>query len=92
MLNSFQNQSTPFANSLAENIGKIVENRKMHDKILGVNIPLEKVVEVKNDKTVEVFLTGGYADFIAGRLNREVIVDKHIVLKGLNVILDINAK
>ncbi len=43
-----------YENKVAENIGKIVENRKMHDKILGVNIPLEKVVEVKNDKTVEV--------------------------------------
>ncbi len=43
-----------YENKVAENIGKIVENRKMHDKIFGVNIPLEKVVEVKNDKTVEV--------------------------------------
>ena len=43
-----------YENKVAENIGKIDENRKMHDKILGVNIPLEKVVEVKNDKTVEV--------------------------------------
>ncbi|MGN1316113.1 MAG: transcription termination/antitermination protein NusG [Acutalibacteraceae bacterium] len=43
-----------YENKVAENIGKIVENRKMHDKILGVSIPLEKVVEVKNDKTVEV--------------------------------------
>ena len=43
-----------YENKVAENIGKIVENRKMHDKILGVNIPLEKVVEVKNDQTVEV--------------------------------------
>ena len=55
-----------------------------------VNGFIEKYTE--NDKTAAVFLTGGYADFIAGRLNREVIVDKHIVLKGLNVILDINAK
>lgn len=43
-----------YENKVAENIGKIVENRKMHDKILGVCIPLEKVVEVKDDKTVEV--------------------------------------
>ncbi len=43
-----------YENKVAENIGKIVENRKMHDKIFGVSIPLEKVVEVKNDKTVEV--------------------------------------
>ena len=43
-----------YENKVAENIGKIVENRKMHDKILGVHIPLEKVKEVKNDKTVEV--------------------------------------
>ena len=43
-----------YENKVAENIGKIVENRKMHDKILGVCIPVEKVVEVRDDKTVEV--------------------------------------
>lgn len=42
-----------YENIVAENIGKIVENRKMQDKILGVTIPMEKVVEVKDDKTVE---------------------------------------
>ena len=43
-----------YENKVAENIKKIVENRKMHDKILGVCIPLEKVVEVRENKTVEV--------------------------------------
>ena len=43
-----------YENKVAENIEKFVENRKMHDKILGVCIPLEKVVEVRDDKTVEV--------------------------------------
>ena len=43
-----------YENIVAENIGKIVENRKMHDKILGVVIPVEKVVEVRENKTVEV--------------------------------------
>lgn len=43
-----------YENKVAENIGKIVENRKMHDKILGVYIPLEKVEEIKNGKPVEV--------------------------------------
>lgn len=42
-----------YENIVAENIGKIVENRKMQDKILDVMIPMEKVVEVKDDKTVE---------------------------------------
>lgn len=42
-----------YENIVAENIGKIVENRKMQDKILGVMIPMEKVVEIKDDKTVE---------------------------------------
>ena len=42
-----------YENIVAENIGKIVENRKMQDKILGVMIPMAKVVEVKDDKTVE---------------------------------------
>ena len=43
-----------YENKVAENIGKFVENRKMHDKILGVCIPVEKVVEVRDDKTVEI--------------------------------------
>ena len=43
-----------YENKVAENIEKIVENRKMQDKILGVCIPLEKVVEVRDDKTVEI--------------------------------------
>ncbi len=43
-----------YENKVAENIEKIVENRKMHDKIFGVCIPLEKVVEVRDDKTVEI--------------------------------------
>ena len=43
-----------YENKVAESIEKIVENRKMHDKILGVNIPLEKVEEVRDDKTVTV--------------------------------------
>ena len=43
-----------YENKVAENIGKIVENRKMHDDILGVCIPVEKVVEVRDDKTVEI--------------------------------------
>ncbi|MBO5064715.1 MAG: transcription termination/antitermination factor NusG [Clostridia bacterium] len=43
-----------YENKVAENIEKFVENRKMHDKIFGVYIPVEKVVEVREDKTVEV--------------------------------------
>lgn len=43
-----------YENIVAENIGKFVENRKMHDKILGVMIPMEKVTEIRGDKTVEV--------------------------------------
>ena len=38
-----------YENKVAENIEKIVENRKMHDKIFGVCIPVEKVVEVRED-------------------------------------------
>lgn len=43
-----------YENIVAENIGKFVENRKMQDKILGVMIPMEKVTEIRGDKTVEV--------------------------------------
>lgn len=44
------------------------------------------------DKDLTVMLSGGNADFIAERLNRNVIVEKHLVLQGLNVILDANTK
>ncbi len=43
-----------YENKVAENIKTIVENRRIQDKILDVNIPLEKVVEIRDDKTVEV--------------------------------------
>jgi type III pantothenate kinase len=46
---------------------------------------------LQKDNTAEVVLTGGDAELIAKRLNRKVILDKHIVLKGLNVILNANA-
>ena len=42
-----------YENKVAGNIEKIVENRKLQDKILGVNIPVEKVVEIKDEKTIE---------------------------------------
>ena len=43
-----------YENKVAGNIEKIVENRNMQDKILDICIPLEKVVEVKDNETVEV--------------------------------------
>ncbi len=43
-----------YENKVAANIEKIVENRRMQDQILEVKIPMEKVTEIKEDKTVEV--------------------------------------
>ncbi|NMP38060.1 MAG: transcription termination/antitermination factor NusG [Clostridiales bacterium] len=43
-----------YENKVATNIEKVVENRKMHDSILEVKIPMETVVELKDDKKVEV--------------------------------------
>lgn len=43
-----------YENKVAANIEKIVENRHMQDQILGVKIPTEKVVEIKDDKKREV--------------------------------------
>ena len=43
-----------YENKVAENIGKFIESPRMQDKILGVCIPLEKVVEVRDGKTVEI--------------------------------------
>ncbi len=47
---------------------------------------------LEKDKDLVVVLTGGDADLIAQHLSGEVIVEKHLVLKGLNVILDANTK
>ena len=41
-------------NKIASSIEKAVENRKLHDLIQAVNIPTEKVVEVKDGKSREV--------------------------------------
>lgn len=43
-----------YENKVANNIEKIVENRKMQDQILDLKIPTEMVVEIKDDKKREV--------------------------------------
>jgi len=44
-----------YENKVASSIQKAVENRKLQDLIQGVNVPTEKVVEVKEDgKTREI--------------------------------------
>ena len=43
-----------YENKVATNIEKVVENRKMHDLILDVNIPMETVTEVKDEQKKEV--------------------------------------
>jgi len=43
-----------YENKVAANIYKTVENRKMHDLIFNVYVPVEKVVEIKDEKKKEV--------------------------------------
>lgn len=43
-----------YENKVMTNLEKIVENRKMHDLIVDVRIPTEKVTEIRDDKTKEV--------------------------------------
>ena len=43
-----------YENKVASSIEKAVENRKLHDLIQAVNIPTEKVVEVKDGQKREV--------------------------------------
>ena len=43
-----------YENKVASSIEKAVENRRLHDLIIAVNIPTEKVVEVKDGKSREV--------------------------------------
>lgn len=43
-----------YENKVASSIEKAVENRKLHDLITAVNIPVERVTEVKDGKSREV--------------------------------------
>lgn len=43
-----------YENKVANNIEKIVENRRMRDLILELKIPTETVIEIKDDKKREV--------------------------------------
>lgn len=43
-----------YENKVAATIEKAVKNRRLQDLILSVNVPLEKVVEVKDNKRKEV--------------------------------------
>ncbi len=47
-----------YENKVAENIGKIIESRRMHDKIFDVKIPVERVTEIKQVK----YKKGEYPD------------------------------
>lgn len=40
-----------YENKVAANIETVVENRKMHDQILEVRVPTEKVTEIREDGT-----------------------------------------
>ena len=42
-----------YENNVAKNIAKVVENRGMQDLILEVQVPVEKVTEIKEGKTKE---------------------------------------
>jgi transcriptional antiterminator NusG len=43
-----------YENKVAQNIEKVVENRKLHDLIPEIRIPMERVTEIKENKTSEV--------------------------------------
>lgn len=43
-----------YENKVAQNIEKVVENRKLQDLICEVRIPMEHVTEIKENKTSEV--------------------------------------
>ena len=43
-----------YENKVAQNIEKVVENRKLHDLIPEVRVPTEKVIEVTDGKSKEV--------------------------------------
>lgn len=43
-----------YENKVAANLVKVVENRKIQDQILDIQIPTETVIEIKDDKKKEV--------------------------------------
>ncbi len=43
-----------YENKVAQNIEKVVENRKLHDLIHEVRVPTEKVIEIKDNQKREV--------------------------------------
>lgn len=43
-----------YENKVAENIQRVVENRKLHDLILEVKVPTEKVTEITDGKAKEL--------------------------------------
>ena len=43
-----------YENKVAQDIEKVVENRKLHDLILEIQVPTEKVTEITDGKTKEV--------------------------------------
>ena len=43
-----------YENKVAQNIEKVVENRKLHELIQEVRVPTEKVTEITDGKTKEV--------------------------------------
>lgn len=43
-----------YENKVAQDIEKVVENRKLHDLILEVKVPTERVTEISDGKTKEV--------------------------------------
>ncbi|MDD6269566.1 MAG: transcription termination/antitermination protein NusG [Oscillospiraceae bacterium] len=43
-----------YENKVAQDIEKVVENRKLHDLILEVRVPTERVTEISDGKTKEV--------------------------------------
>jgi len=51
-----------YENKVKANIEKIIENRKLHDQILEVTVPMQDVIEVKNGvkKKVQKKLFPGY--------------------------------
>jgi len=47
-------------------------------------------IEKKSKKKLQVVLTGGFAEFIGENLNRSVIIDPFLTLKGIKYIYDLN--
>ena len=68
-----------YENKVKQNIEKVVENRKLHDLICEIRIPMESYTEVKEAKKVEA----------ERKLFPSYVLVKMVMIQSLSIQLDV---